>query len=170
MPPVVSTRRIWLWIIVGGLTAGAVVLVTAAGAGMYFVSHHVDTAHASGADAIAACDAILASLPSPRPLYEIDSDDRLRLVRPIEDLPTGSAHPDTLRILTFDPDDQRLVKVSLPFWMLRLSRAKFHVTGADRAFDLRRLNLDSAELQRLGPALVLDFRDRDGARVLLWTQ
>jgi hypothetical protein len=170
MPPAVSTRRIWLWIIVGGLSAGAIILVSAAGAGMYFISHHVEAAHASGADAISAFDAVLASLHSPRPLYEIDADDRLRVSRAIEDLPTGSSHPQSLRILTFDPDDQRLVHVSLPFWMLRLTRAKFHVTGADRAFDLRRLNLDGAELQRIGPALVLDFRDREGARVLLWTQ
>jgi hypothetical protein len=42
--------------------------------------------------------------------------------------------------------------------------------GSDEGFDLEHLNLDGEELARIGPALVFDYRDRDGARVLLWTQ
>jgi hypothetical protein len=37
-------------------------------------------------------------------------------------------------------------------------------------FDFQRLNLDVDELERIGPALVFDFRNQDGVRVLLWTQ
>ena len=37
-------------------------------------------------------------------------------------------------------------------------------------FDFERLNLDVDELERIGPALVFDFRNQDGARVLLWTR
>jgi hypothetical protein len=37
-------------------------------------------------------------------------------------------------------------------------------------FDLKELDLDVKELRRIGPALVHDFRDTSGERVLIWTQ
>jgi len=38
------------------------------------------------------------------------------------------------------------------------------------AFDIKRLNLDIDELQRVGPLLVFDYRATSGERVLIWTQ
>jgi hypothetical protein len=54
--------------------------------------------------------------------------------------------------------------------VLAVGRQKMEVAGRGRDFDLERLKLDTRELERIGPKLVFDFRDRDGARVLLWTQ
>ena len=164
-----ASRKTCIWI-VGGLGAGAALLVAVAGAGVYFVSHHIRTEQASTGDAFSAFDAVTATFQNQRPLYELDSEERPRLARPLADLPTSSARPGSFWILAWDPDDQRLVKVSLPFWMLRVGHAKMRLAGVDRGFDLQRLNLDSDELERIGPALVFDFRDRDGVRVLLWTQ
>jgi hypothetical protein len=86
------------------------------------------------------------------------------------DLPTSTSKPESLWLLAWDPDDERLVKVSLPFWMLSVGRKKMEIGGEGREFDFEQLNLDPQELERIGPALVFDFRERDGARVLLWTQ
>jgi len=41
--------------------------------------------------------------------------------------------------------------------------------GAE-SFDMRRLNLDVKDLQRIGPALVLDLKSPSGDRALVWTE
>jgi len=92
------------------------------------------------------------------------------VARSTQELPTSKVKPQDLKILAFDPEKQRLVKVSLPFWLLRLGKQKIDVMNDEPGFDLERLNLDVAELERIGPALVFDFRSHEGVRVLLWTQ
>lgn len=165
-----ATRKTWIWIIVGVAGVCVIALLAVAGAGVYFVAHHVQTEDASNADAMRSFDAVRATFKEQRALYEIDAQERPRAARTTQELPTSPVKPQDLRILAFDPEKQRLVKVSLPFWLLRLGKQKIDVMNGDRGFDLERLNLDVAELERIGPALVFDFRNHEGVRVLLWTQ
>ena len=60
--------------------------------------------------------------------------------------------------------------MSVPFWIMRLGRRKFDVIKGDPGFDFDRLKIDVNELERIGPALVLDYRRSSGERVLIWTQ
>ena len=93
-----------------------------------------------------------------------------RYVEVMRGLGYSSLTADTLYMLAWDPDQSRLVRVSLPFWLLRIGRHKVRVMREANGFDFQRLNLDVDELERIGPALVFDFRNQDGVRVLLWTQ
>ena len=165
-----SSRKTWIWIVVGCLGTGVVVLLAVAGAGVYFVAHHIHSERSTATDALGAFDAATTRFRNQRPLYEVDSAEEPRLARPLAELPTASDEPDALWILAWDPDDERLVRVSLPFWMLGVGQAKMKLAGSESGFDLNRLNLDTSELRRIGPALVFDFRGREGVRVLLWTQ
>jgi hypothetical protein len=164
-----TTKRTWIWIVAGAAIVFVIVLMALAGSGVYFVTHHIRSERSTSADALHAFDAASASLGSPRPLYELDAADEPHLVRPLSDVPTSASHPDTLYMLAWDPDQSRLVRVSLPFWLLRLGHHKVRVMH-EAGFDFERLNLDVDELERIGPALVFDFRNQDGVRVLLWTQ
>jgi hypothetical protein len=163
-----ATKKTWLWIIGGLLALGVIALIAVAGFGMYFVSQHVQTARTSGAEALQAFDE--ARKPFKEPLFEIDRADRVRLTKPMSDLPTSSARPHNLWILAWDPDDERLVKVALPFWMLKLGRRNIDVNTGRNGFDFEHLDLDVRELERIGPALVVDYRSTSGERVLVWTQ
>ena len=58
----------------------------------------------------------------------------------------------------------------MPLWVLRLGRRKIDILKSSRGFNFESLNLDIAELERIGPALVLDYRTPSGERVLIWTQ
>jgi hypothetical protein len=164
-----APRKTWIWIVVGSLVAGVLALIAVAGAGLYFVSKHIHTEPTTSGAALRAFDDVAARFSGRRPLYELDSAEQPHLAQPLEDLPTAGAAPDALRILAWDPEEQRLVRVSLPLWMLHVGHAKMALAGDD-VFDLGRLQLDGNELRRIGPALVFDFRSRDGVRVLLWTQ
>jgi hypothetical protein len=162
-----ASRR--TWIVLGVLGAGLVVLLAVAGAAVYFVTQHVQTRRETSAEALRAFDAVRASFGNERPLYELDQDEEPRMVRPLSELPAAPAAPTKLQILAWDPEEQRTVRLALPFWMLRLGKSDVSVVEDD-GFNLERLQLDVDELARIGPALVFDFRNRDGVRVLLWTE
>lgn len=162
-------RKTWVWILVSIAGVSFVAIVAIAIAGIVFVTRHVSTTKATSADAERAFEAAKTLFKDARPLIELDKDERPRMSRPLSDLPTSPAKPSYLWVLVFDYRDERLVKVSLPFWLLRMGRRKIDV-GQDAGFDLDRLNLDVNELERVGSLLVLDHRAPSGERVLIWTQ
>jgi hypothetical protein len=164
------SKRTWIWIIVGCLGVGLLTLIAVAGAGVYFLSRHVDARRSTGAEALRSLETQRTVFKDQPPLFQVDSNDRTLPTRPLSSLPTSSVKPEHLWILAWDPDEERLVKVSLPFWLLRMGRRKIDVFSGDRQFDLERLSLDINELERIGPALVIDIRAKRGERVLVWTQ
>ncbi|HUL71515.1 MAG TPA: hypothetical protein VLT86_00330 [Vicinamibacterales bacterium] len=167
-----ASKKTWIWIIVGVLGACVLALFLVAGAGVYFVSQHVSATRSTSADALDQFDKARAEFKDQSPLFELDDYDRVRPVRRAEDLPTSATRPDQLWILAWNPNEepQRVVKVSVPFWILRLGRRKFDVMSGERAFDVSRLRLDVNELERIGPVLVLDYRRSSGERVMIWTK
>lgn len=164
-----TTRRTIVWIAVTVLGLGILCLIAVAGAGIYFVTQHIQTERRTSADAMGAFEAVRQNFPGARPLYELDNSERPRAVRSLADMPTSAEKPRSLAILAWTPDDERLVRVSLPFWMLRIGPHKVDIDRAD-GFNLESLQLDVPELERIGPTLLYDFRNTDGVRVLVWTQ
>jgi hypothetical protein len=163
-----ASRRTWIVLsVLGGVL---IVLLAAAGAAVYFVIQHVQTRHETSVEALRTFDAVRMSFGNQRPLYELDQDDEPRMVRPLSELPSAPAQPTRLQILAWDPEEERTVKLALPFWMLRLGKSDVSVVHDDAGFNLEQLQLDVDELARIGPVLVFDFRNRDGVRVLLWTE
>jgi hypothetical protein len=111
---------------------------------------------------------VRARFKEQRPIVEIESRGRKPRTRDLTKVPSSPNQPEYLWILAWDPDDERIVKVSLPFWLLEMGRQRIDVNTD--GFDLDDLDLDVKELRRIGPALVLDFRETTGERVLIWTQ
>jgi hypothetical protein len=165
-----ASRRKWIWIVVIFLGVCVIAVMAVAGAGVYFVANHFDMKAASSVDAGRSFEEIKATFKEQKPLFEIDSFDRAKATRPIEDLPTSSVKPRNLWIQAWDPDEERLVKISLPFWLLRMGKRKVDFAHGGEGFDLDRLNIDIRELERIGPVIVIDARTPNGERVLLWTQ
>lgn len=161
-------KKTWIWVIVGICFVGLLGLFAVAGAGLYFVSKHIDTQRASGADAVRAFDDARARFRDQRPLVEVETYGRKPRTRDLTKVPSSSQRPEHLWILAWDPDEERIVKISLPFWLLEMGRRRIDVSTD--GFDFNDLDLDVKELRRIGPALVLDFRETNGERVLIWTQ
>jgi hypothetical protein len=149
---------------------GLLALVAVAGAGVYFISRHVQAETSSGTEAISSFDRITSALPDRRPLYELDPQERPQLTVPLGGLPASASKSSSLMIQAWNPDDQRLVRLALPFWLLKLGPDHMSVSRREHGFDFHQLQLDISELERIGPSLVLDYRNQDGLRVLLWTE
>jgi hypothetical protein len=161
--------KTWIWIIVGVIAACVLGLVLIAGAGLYFVSHHIGIQRTTNTAALREFDTARAPFKEQPPLIEIDPADHPRETRATTSLPSSSVRPQNLHLLAWDEDEHRLARITLPFWILRFGMRKMDLPN-DADFNLDQLNLDLPELERIGPALLVDHRTPEGSRVLIWTQ
>lgn len=160
----------WLKIILVVVGLGMLGMCAIAGAGVYFVSQHVNTSSVSAGDALKQFEDARARFKDQQPLIEIDASERVTQVRTIADLPTAPAKATTLVVMAWDPNDERIVNLRIPLWVLSIGDQKVDLGVGAESFDLRRLNLDVKDLERIGPALVLDVKSPTGDRALIWTQ
>jgi hypothetical protein len=86
----------------------------------------------------------------------------------------GPAHQ--LNVLVFDPDDHKLVRVSLPMWLVRKVEKKANGgDGIDIDFDAderaeravkRHLRLE--DIEKAGLGVLVEVEEDDGEQVLVW--
>lgn len=166
--------RTWIWIVAGIVVLGILGVIALAAAGFYFFSQHFDTRAASPAAASREFDEIRSRFEGRKPLIELD--DRGRLLRTNPDVPVeGHVQPPRmLHVLAFEPDSRRgegrIVAVQIPFWVLRFRSGNARIDLNGQRMDLEDLKLTVEDLERLGPALIVDHTAPSGERVLVWSQ
>jgi hypothetical protein len=74
-----------------------------------------------------------------------------------------------LHVVAWDPDEDKIVRATIPFWIVRLAGWK-PITLRSDEFDLDRIHLTPDDLERFGPGLIFDHKDRQGSRVLVWAE
>jgi hypothetical protein len=160
--------RTWVWIIAGVIGLGILGIVAMAAAGLWFVRSHVEVRTTTVTAASGDFDAVRARFSAQKPLIELD--DHGEFIRANTDRPAGSIRPQSLNVMAFDSDDEKVVRMDLPFWLLRLKSGgtRFSMGGGD--VDLAKLRLTVEDLERFGPTLILDHKDQKGSRVLIWSQ
>ena len=151
-----AKARTWLWIFVALFGICVLSLCLVAGAGFYFVSKHIAMSKTTSAEALRRFDSERARFKADQPVIDIDNWERPREQRPISALPTSNVKPTDLYVLAWNPDDGRLARIALPFWMLRFGKQKMELLK-DEDFSFDRLNLDVKELERIGPALLVEI-------------
>ena len=78
-----------------------------------------------------------------------------------------------MHVTAFDPKERHLVRVTVPFWLLRLTPEwKMHMHGTEMLNDLDTPSgrLTPADVEALGPGLLVDDKQPDGTQVLIWTE
>jgi hypothetical protein len=162
--------KTWIWVVVAIVVIGILGVIAMAGVGFYFFSQHFDTKVVSRADARLEFDQVKAQFTGQRALIELD--ERGRFLRSNSDRPVkaDARTPDHLYVLAFDSDDERIVKITIPFWLLRLKAHGGTVDFNDGRLDLEDLKLTVEDLERFGPTLIVDHKGAGGERVLVWSQ
>jgi hypothetical protein len=109
-----------------------------------------------------------AGLPSAAPLVDIDDAGRVTRMTPVA--ASGPRPISRLKALAWRAPEQRLVSADTPFWFFRLKgpAARYALDGT--GLDLDRLHLTARDLERFGPAVIVDHTSRDGSRLLVWTE
>jgi hypothetical protein len=161
-------KTTWLWIVAAIIGLGVVFMMVVAGFGFYYVTKHVKAGPSTGAAALESFADARTPFKETKAIFELDDREELRMNRPLSELPTSSEQAKMLWIMAWDSDRERMVKMSMPFWVLRLGRQKVDITSG--GFNFERLELDVAQLERVGPVLLIDLRRPNGDLVLAWTK
>ncbi len=163
-------HKTWMWVVVGICVAGILFVIAMAGAGIYFFRQNIQTRTATPTVAASEFDAVRAQFAGHKPLIELDSDGNFLRSNTDRPVPANAVRPDKLYVLAFDPDDGGLVRVTIPFWLLRLKVKGTTIDFSGNQLDLEDLKLTVEDIERFGPSLVLDQRNEGGDRVLVWSQ
>src|SRR5262245_48849399 len=100
-----AKARTWLWILIAFFGICVLCLVLVAGAGLYFVSHHIAIGKTTSTDALRKFDTERARFKTERPVIEIDASERPHETRPVSQMPTSNVRPENLYVLAWDPDE-----------------------------------------------------------------
>lgn len=160
-----AVRR-WIWIVV--ILFGSLFLLAAGGIGacVYFFKQHVDMKEVSQGQAEAEFARVREHFKGQAPLLEIKPDGKVLVTRLEQRAGTYSGPlPTKLHILAWEKGETKRVRMSLPIWMLRM---KGDFTLKSDSFDFERARLRVEDLERAGPALLIDHID-GRSRLLVWT-
>jgi hypothetical protein len=163
-----STKRKWIPIAIGIVI---LLFFIAAGAVIFTVSYardHLQIASSSESDAMRAFDEVHAKFPG-RPLIEIkDGEPAPAGDRGSE--PASKVELTTLHVLAWDPDEDHLVRVEIPFWLLRLKSGPISFSSYAAGLRSDRVRLTVEDVERHGPGIVVDVTDtrRNHGRALVW--
>jgi len=159
----------WVWVIVATAALAVLGVISLAAAGLWFVRSHVNVQPTTVAAATSDFQTIRQRFGNQAPLIELD--DRGNFVHANTDRPNGTTRPDSLNIMAFDARDEKVVHIDIPFWILRLkTRGTLVDVGGGGNIDLQKLRLTVEDLERFGPTLIVDHRDMNGSRVVVWSQ
>jgi hypothetical protein len=165
------TRRTWPQVVLAAIIVLALAAIVLVGAAAFFIYQSVRTEVVPADTANVRLASARARFGTQPALLQIDADGEAVVSGRTE---AGASHEpvQTLRALAYDPGPGKLVEISIPFWLLRLApegRLSIDAQSGIK-FDAERLSLNVSALEALGPGLVLDHADRNGMKVLVWTE
>jgi hypothetical protein len=162
--------KTWVWVVVGIVVTGILGIVAIAGVGIYFFSQHIQTRTESPAGAARTFEQISTRFTGQKPLIELDEQGHyLRSNTDRKPVPDAKT-PEALHVMAFEPSDGRIVRVDIPFWLLRLKLRGSAINFNGNRMELEDLKLTVEDLERYGPVLVVDHHAQTGQRVLVWAQ
>jgi hypothetical protein len=162
--------KVWVWVIVAVVVIGVLCVVAMAGIGLYFFSQHVETRSASPANAAHDFEQVKARFAGQKPLIELDDHGRYLRSNTDRTPPPNVKSPESINVMAFDPDDGRIVRLSIPFWVVRMKMRGATIDLNGNHMDLEDLRLTAEDLERFGPTLIVDHKNTSGERVLVWSQ
>jgi hypothetical protein len=163
----------------GLIILGIAALVVIVGVGLVGIAGYIiyqqfafQTTTTSASSAEDEFAQVAARFVGQRPLLEIRDGEPVVNKQRVR--PSGKAQPiEALHIIVWQPDERKLVRLNIPFWLLRMTKGRpirlsGHQDGGDG--DPVRLNITAEDLERYGPGLVMDHKEAGGNRVLVWAQ
>lgn len=162
--------KTWVWVVIAIVALGILGIVAMAGVGLYFFTRHIETKDASPATAARDFEEVKGTFAGQKPLIELDARGNFLRSNADRPSPPNVRAPEALHVLAYDPDDGRTVRISFPFWLLRMKMGGTSIDFGGNNMDLEDLKISVEDLERFGPALIVDHASPSGERVLVWSQ
>ncbi len=169
-----SGKKTWISILIASVIIVIMLALAVVGGTAFFIYRHVHAEFTSENAAEREFSGARARFAAERPLIEISKNEDPIVHRDMIPATSSGRRLDSLRVLAYDEHAGKLVRVSIPFWLLRMMPAK-HLSflndeGIDVDIDADRVRLTIDDIERRGPGLILDQRDRRGSQVLVWAE
>ncbi len=162
--------KAWVWVVVAIVVIGVLGVVAMAGIGLYFFSQHVETRTVSPANAARDFEQVKLRFAGEKPLIELDEHGRYLRSNTDRTPPPNVKAPESINVMAFDPNDGRIVRLTIPFWLVRMKMRGATIDLNGKHMDLEDLRLTAEDLERFGPTLIVDHKSGSGERVLVWSQ
>lgn len=162
--------KTWIWVVLGVVLTCVIAAVVIAGSAFYFFSRQFDTHSATPAAANREFESVKVRFRGQKPLVELDCQGDVTRADSRREAAPDARVPEKVIVMAFNPEKERIVRVTLPFWLLRLKSRHASIDFNGRRMDLEDLKLTVADLERYGPTLIVDQTNPDGTRVLVWSQ
>ena len=136
--------------------------------GAWFFAYAFERGEPDPATASASLEDVRRRFAGQDTVLEIVDGDVARVRRP----PPATPPPrplERLNILTWNADEGALTTVTLPFWLLRMKAGPIDISS-HVVVDVHGVDLTVAQVERYGPALLVDHQTGRGARLLIWTE
>jgi hypothetical protein len=163
-----SAKRKWIPIAIG---VAVLLVFVGIGAMIFAVSYardHLQISTTSETDAMRAFDEVRTKFPG-RPLIEV-KDGEPAAIGDRSNEPASKTELTTLHVLAWDPDEDHLVRVEVPFWLLRLKSGPISFSSYAAGLRSDRIRLSVEDIERHGPGIVVDVIDTrpNQGRALVW--
>jgi hypothetical protein len=162
--------KTWVWVVVGVIVTGILGIIAMAGIGIYFFSQHINTRTETAAGASRDFEQISTRFSDQKPLIELDERGHYLRSNTDRKASPGAKTPDSLHVMAFEPKDGRIVRVEIPFWLLRMKLRGSSIDFNGNRMELEDLKLSVEDLERYGPSLIVDHHAPTGQRVIVWSQ
>jgi len=144
-----------------------VLAIAVIGTGIWIVRSLVENVSMNEAAATRSFDDVRARFGDTGPVVAL-RDGPVLLRRPPETQPAATVK--TLHILRWDDGAERMSRIDLPFLLLRMRDGLFRLKADPNATGLSfSTSLRVADIERFGPALLVDDTMPNGDRVLVWS-
>jgi hypothetical protein len=140
--------------------------IVVVGLAIWFFTSALESVPADEAQATRSFAEVRAKFANRTPLFELT--DHGPVLADETGAKTAAGQIESVRVIAWNADEQKLATVSLPFWMLRMTDGPINVSASSPAST--RLTVTADELERYGPTLLIDAEEEDGSRVLIWTE
>jgi hypothetical protein len=160
--PPARRSRSWVPVVVGLAAACAVLLIALIAFGAFFYTRHVQIGTTANEPAREEFAAVRQRFAGEQPLVELREDGvqlHQRTARP------SDRKIQTVRVLAWNPDDHRIVRVDVPMWLVRMKGSMPGISILDTG-----PQLTAEDIERHGPGLIVDHATPDGKQVIVWAE
>jgi len=161
----------WAAVLIAGVIIVGMLAVAAVGGVAFFIYRHVNATFTGQERASEQFSLARARFAGQRPLIELAHGDEPIVHREMMKA-EAEQRLESIRVLAYDRRAGKLVRVSIPFWLLRIVPSHHFSFLNDNGIEIDsdRIRLTIEDVERRGPGLLLDTRDRHGSQVLIWTE
>ena len=114
---------------------------------VFFAWHSVTVEQVQPNELLSRVAEIRTRLTCTEPIWQVDAAG---VVTRREAAPETEARPTRLRVLAYRASQERLVRVDVPFWFLKVKGPGVQYALRDTGLDLERLGITPADLEQYG--------------------